>query len=52
MRRRHARIAPFEGVRWSTEHALADTVANIKLSQHVDFTDMLSDVDRAADLAD
>lgn len=50
MRRRRARIAPFEGVRWSTKHALNDTVANIKLSQRVDFTDMLSDVDRAADL--
>lgn len=50
MRRRHGRIAPFDGVRWSTEHALADTVENIKLSQRVEFTDMLSDVDRAADL--
>ena len=29
MRRSRARIAPFEGVRWSSEHALKDTIANI-----------------------
>lgn len=50
MRRRRARIAPFEGVRWSTEHALKDTVDNISLTQRVDFTDMLSDVDEGEDL--
>lgn len=50
MRRRRASIAPFSGVRWSTEHALKDTVSNISLSQRVDFTDMLSDVDTAEDM--
>ncbi|HPF46871.1 MAG: TIGR04282 family arsenosugar biosynthesis glycosyltransferase [Alphaproteobacteria bacterium] len=50
MRRRLARIAPFENVRWSSEHALSDTVNNIDLRAHVTFTDMLSDVDTADDL--
>ncbi len=50
MRRRRARIAPFKGVRWSTEHALKDTVSNISLTQRVDFVDLLSDVDTAEDL--
>lgn len=50
MRRSRARIAPFENVRWSSEHALSDTVNNIDLRAHVTFTDMLSDVDTADDL--
>ncbi len=50
MRRRRSRIAPFDGVRWSTEYALKDTVANINLRNRVDFTDMLNDVDESGDL--
>ncbi len=50
MRRRRTRLSPFEGVRWSTENALADTVANIHLFNRVEFTNMLSDVDTAKDL--
>lgn len=50
MRRRRTRIAPFEGVRWSTEHALSDSIVNIHLRAHVEFTDMLSDVDEMSDL--
>lgn len=50
MRRRRTRISPFEDVRWSSEYALMDTVANIHLRAHVEFTDMLNDVDTAKDL--
>ncbi len=48
---RHPARAPsriFKGVRWSTEHALADTLP--KLPQPVARLDELADVDRAADL--
>ena len=44
---------PFHGVRWSTEHALADTLANLaKLNNgtRVGFVATLDDVDEAADL--
>jgi uncharacterized protein len=37
-------LAPFAGVRWSSPHALADTLANLK-SGRVAFAAMLSDVD-------
>ena len=45
--RRPAR--PFKGVRWSTEHALADTLANFT-GRHIAMLRTLRDVDTAADL--
>ncbi|MGJ8543942.1 MAG: TIGR04282 family arsenosugar biosynthesis glycosyltransferase [Sulfitobacter sp.] len=39
----------FQGVRWSSEHALADTVASLH-GQRVAYGAPLRDVDRAADL--
>ncbi|SEL58929.1 hypothetical protein SAMN05443999_106160 [Roseovarius azorensis] len=39
----------FEGVRWSGEHALSDTIASLG-GLRVALTDRLSDVDTAADL--
>lgn len=41
--------ALFQGVRWSTEHALADTLAGLG-GVSVAFADRLRDVDSAADL--
>lgn len=41
-------LAPFAGVRWSSPHALADTLANLK-SRRVAFAAMLSDVDSKDD---
>lgn len=49
-RRRTRRISPFFGVRWSTEHALSDTVGNIDPINKISITDMLSDVDEGKDL--
>jgi glycosyltransferase A (GT-A) superfamily protein (DUF2064 family) len=46
--RRPAR--PFARVRWSTEHALADTLANFT-GRRVAMLRTLHDVDTAADLA-
>lgn len=46
--RRPAR--PFRRVRWSTKHALADTLANFR-GRRVGFLRRLHDVDTAADLA-
>lgn len=40
----------FDGVRWSTEHALADTLASLR-GARVALGDTLADVDTAADLA-
>jgi rSAM/selenodomain-associated transferase 1 len=37
-------IAPFASVRWSSQHALADTLANLE-GKHVAFAATLSDVD-------
>jgi rSAM/selenodomain-associated transferase 1 len=45
--RRPAR--PFAGVRWSTEHALAGTLANFR-GRRVAFLPMMRDVDTAEDL--
>ncbi len=50
MRRRRSRISPFEEVRWSTKHALSDTINNIDPMHRYAFADMLSDVDTAKDL--
>jgi uncharacterized protein len=41
-------LVPFAGVRWSSPHALTDTLANLK-SRRVAFAAMLSDVDSTDD---
>lgn len=47
---RHAPPAGFlQGVRWSTEHALADSIATLP-GKRIALTDTLADVDTAADL--
>lgn len=46
-RRRHAGL--FDGVRWSTEHALTDTVASLR-GARLAYVDTLRDVDTVADL--
>ena len=43
--------ALFTGVRWSSEHALADTLANIPRGRRVAMLEPLQDIDTAADLA-
>ncbi len=48
-RRRPARRDPFAGVRWSSPHALSDTLANLSLAR-VAFLEELQDVDTGADL--
>ena len=49
--RRHPRVLrPFRGVRWSTQHALADTLANLG-NRSVAYLPTLADVDTPADLA-
>ncbi|WP_322867850.1 TIGR04282 family arsenosugar biosynthesis glycosyltransferase [Aquicoccus sp. G2-2] len=45
----HAPAGLFANVRWSTRHALADSLATLGQRSHA-LTDMLSDVDHAADL--
>jgi len=42
---------PFRRVRWSTAHALTDTLANIRPGLRVVMLPMLNDVDRLEDLA-
>jgi rSAM/selenodomain-associated transferase 1 len=49
-RRRPRTPRPFTNVRWSSEHALADTLANLA-GQSIGFVATLSDVDEAAALA-
>ena len=49
-RRRPHTPRPFANVRWSSEHALADTLANLA-GRSVGFAATLSDVDDAAQLA-
>lgn len=41
----------YDGVRWSSEHALADTLANVPKHWRIAFLPTLNDVDVAADLA-
>jgi hypothetical protein len=48
-RRRPARLNPFAGVRWSSPHTLADTLANLP-GARVAFLEELQDVDTGADL--
>lgn len=49
MKRGAARAGLFAGVRWSTRHALSDTVASVK-DLRVAYVDMLRDVDTVDDL--
>jgi len=49
-RRRPALRLPFAKVRWSTRHALADTLANLR-GERLAFLEVLRDVDDGADLA-
>ena len=48
LRRRPTPPALFRNVRWSTPHALADTMANIPPSRRIGLIDELEDVDDAA----
>ena len=48
-RRRPSYRDPFAGVRWSSEHTLADTVANLT-GARIAFLEVLSDIDTGADL--
>jgi hypothetical protein len=50
LRRRPRFFDPFCDVRWSTEHALSDTVANLP-GKAIAILDVLEDVDDAASLA-
>jgi glycosyltransferase A (GT-A) superfamily protein (DUF2064 family) len=43
-------LRPFAGVRWSSSHALADTLANLG-GRRVAFAATLSDVDTKTDLS-
>ena len=42
----------FENVRWSTGHALSDTLANVRVGEAIGIADTLQDVDEGADLID
>ncbi|HXW21352.1 MAG TPA: TIGR04282 family arsenosugar biosynthesis glycosyltransferase [Rhodomicrobium sp.] len=48
LRRRLKRLAPFGNVRWSSPHALADTLRNLR-SESVAFAATLFDIDTEAD---
>ena len=48
LRRRPKRLAPFENVRWSSPHALADTLKNFH-SHRIAFAATLFDIDTEAD---
>lgn len=48
-RRRPVPSALFENVRWSTEHALSDTLAGLPKRFRVAFLDTLDDIDTGAD---
>ncbi len=49
-RRRRRPYRPFDAVRWSSAHALADTLANLK-GTRIGFLEELADVDTGADLS-
>ena len=51
LRRRPRFIDPFERVRWSSKHALSDTLANLD-GRSVALIELLSDVDDGAGLAE
>jgi len=44
-KRRPCVINPFQGVRWSSEHALGDTIANAPDGAKIGFVETLDDVD-------
>jgi len=48
LRRIPRRLAPFENVRWSSPHALADTLRNLR-AHRIAFTETLFDIDTEAD---
>jgi len=48
LNRRPRRLAPFENVRWSSPHALADTLRNLR-AYRVAFAETLFDIDTEAD---
>jgi uncharacterized protein len=48
LRRRPKRVAPFENVRWSSPHALADTLRNLR-AHRIAFAETLFDIDTEAD---
>lgn len=50
LRRRPRFLAPFHGVRWSSEHALADTLLNLA-GKDLAFLDTLMDVDDGPSLS-
>lgn len=50
VRKREVLPRLFRGVRWSTQYALADTIANLATGRSHALADMLSDVDDAAAL--
>jgi rSAM/selenodomain-associated transferase 1 len=49
--RRHRMLNPFKDVRWSTEYALADTLANFDDGINIALLETLDDIDDGADLA-
>lgn len=49
-KRRPRLVDPFRAVRWSSEHALGDTLANLPDGAKVGFVETLNDVDTAQDL--
>ena len=49
--RRRPWVDPFGKVRWSSQHALADTLANLPASWRVARLAQLTDIDNGADLA-
>jgi glycosyltransferase A (GT-A) superfamily protein (DUF2064 family) len=49
LKRRPRLLRPFDGVRWSTAHALSDTLANLR-GLSIGEVATLTDVDTAADL--
>jgi len=51
LKRRPKVSAIFENVRWSTEHALNDTFANLPKDAKIVLLETLTDVDEASDLA-
>ena len=51
LRRRPALIDPFRSVRWSSEHALRDTLANLPRTARVAYLETLRDIDTAVDYA-
>lgn len=48
LRRRPCRLAPFARVRWSSEHARADTLAGLR-GRDVALTDEMADIDEVSD---